>query len=119
MTKTPLLIASALVLLPLSAFAQDGQSQPQSQSQGGWGNGGNGPRMTPEERFAQMDANKDGFIARDEYKGRRPEMFDQMDADKDGKLSKDEMIAFMKARMNQQGGQRPSGAAASSSSGGK
>lgn len=112
MTKTPLLIASALVLLPLTAFAQDGQSQPQ-----GWGNG-NGPRMTPEERFAQMDANKDGFIARDEYKGRRPEMFDQMDADKDGKLTKDEMIAFMKARMSQQGGQRPGGGAASSSSSG-
>ncbi|BBF80636.1 EF-hand domain-containing protein [Asticcacaulis excentricus] len=117
MKKTPLLIASALFLLPAAAMAQtDGQTPPP----GGWGNGGPGPRMTPDERFARMDTNKDGFITRDEFKGRRPEAFDMMDANKDGKLTKDEMIAFMKERMGpggpRGGGPRDGGASSSSSS---
>ncbi|ADU13467.1 EF-hand domain-containing protein [Asticcacaulis excentricus] len=114
MKKTPLLIASALFLLPAAAMAQtDGQTP----SPGGWGNSGPGPRMTPDERFARMDTNKDGFITRDEFKGRRPEAFDMMDANKDGKLTKDEMVAFMKERMGP-GGPRGGGASSSSSSGG-
>lgn len=117
MKKTPLLIASALFLLPAAALAQ---VETQSPPPGGWGNGVPGPRMTPDERFARMDTNKDGFITRDEFKGRRPEAFDMMDANKDGKLTKDEMIAFMKERMGpggpRGGGPRDGGASSSSSS---
>lgn len=113
MTKTPLLIACALFALPVTALAQaDGQTPPP----GDWGNGGPGPRMTPDERFAKMDVNKDGFITRDEFKGRRPEMFDMMDANKDGKLTKDEMVAFMKVRMEK--GPRKEATASSSAPGG-
>ncbi len=48
-------------------------------------------------RFEQMDANKDGFIDKDEFKG-APERFAKLDADNDGKVSKDEFKAARKGR---------------------
>jgi Ca2+-binding EF-hand superfamily protein len=41
-------------------------------------------------RLAAMDANKDGRISRDEFRGPAP-LFDRLDADKDGMLSGKEM----------------------------
>jgi len=47
----------------------------------------------PLKRLMQMDANKDGQISKDEWKG-RPESFARIDKDKDGVLSKKELEAL-------------------------
>lgn len=58
-----------------------------------------------EKFFEEIDANKDGFISKEEMQAhqqkRLDEMFAATDTDKDGKLSRDEMKAFhekMKAK---------------------
>ncbi|MFC6182834.1 hypothetical protein ACFPZ9_01065 [Pseudoxanthomonas japonensis] len=53
-----------------------------------------------DERFAALDANKDGRLSRDEVKdkGRFAERFDALDTNKDGFLSKDELAAGKPAR---------------------
>lgn len=56
-----------------------------------------GKEKSPEERFAKADANSDGVISKDEFRG--PDMiFTKMDANGDGSLSKDELKA-MKGKM--------------------
>ncbi|WP_394697289.1 hypothetical protein [Pseudoxanthomonas japonensis] len=52
-------------------------------------------RARMDERFAAMDANKDGRLSRDEMKdkGRFAERFDALDTNKDGFLSKEELAA--------------------------
>ena len=53
----------------------------------------------PAERFAKADANGDGVISKDEFKG--PEMmFSKIDANGDGNLSKEELMA-MKGKMKE------------------
>jgi EF hand len=52
---------------------------------------------SPEQIFAFMDANKDGFIAKDEAKGPMAQHFDHVDGDKDGKISTDELKTAMAA----------------------
>jgi Ca2+-binding EF-hand superfamily protein len=52
---------------------------------------------SPEQIFAFMDANKDGFIAKDEAKGPMAQHFDHVDGDKDGKISVDELKTVMAA----------------------
>ncbi|MBL0923579.1 MAG: EF-hand domain-containing protein [Sphingomonadaceae bacterium] len=56
-----------------------------------------GGMPTAEQIFAFMDANKDGFIARDEAKGPMAQHFDHVDGDKDGKISTDELKTAMAA----------------------
>lgn len=56
-----------------------------------------GGMPSPEQIFAFMDANKDGFIAKDEAKGPLAQNFDYVDGDKDGKISPDELKTVMAA----------------------
>lgn len=53
-----------------------------------------GPRggMDPAARFKAMDANNDGAVTKDEWKG-PPERFDAIDANHDGKITAEEMAA--------------------------
>jgi Ca2+-binding EF-hand superfamily protein len=78
-------VLSAL-LLSSAAMAQD--TPPPAPS-------GGGPQ--PEQIFAFLDANKDGFIARDEAQGPLVQYFANIDADKDDKISMDELKAAMAA----------------------
>lgn len=58
--------------------------------EGGQGKGGpGGGNFDPKAIFDRQDANKDGFITKDEAS--RPESFDQMDKDGDGKVTLQEM----------------------------
>jgi len=54
------------------------------------------PHMGAKARFAEMDADHDGFIERGEASGRLAKNFDAIDTDHDGKLSLDEIRAAMK-----------------------
>lgn len=46
--------------------------------------------------FADMDKNNDGYITKDEAKGKVVTQFAQLDTNADGKLSKDEFSALGK-----------------------
>jgi hypothetical protein len=76
---------SALLLSP-ALMAQDAPPPPPSSG---------GPQA--EQIFAFLDANKDGFIARDEAQGPVVQYFANIDADKDDKISMDELKAAMAA----------------------
>ncbi len=52
---------------------------------------------SPEQIFGFMDANQDGFIAKDEAKGPMVQHFDAIDADKDGKIALAELKTAMEA----------------------
>jgi Ca2+-binding EF-hand superfamily protein len=81
--KKSLAILVALTLASTAA-AQQGSPPP-------------GGMPSPEQIFAFMDANKDGFIAKDEAKGPLSQNFDYVDGDKDGKVSPDELKTVMTA----------------------
>ncbi len=78
---------TALAQTPAPLPTTGGQDpQPAAAARKG-GKGGKGQRA----KFMQkMDANADGKIARDEWKG-KPEGFDKLDADKDGLLTQAEL----------------------------
>ena len=78
-------VLSALLLSP-AAMAQDAPPPPPS-----------GGMPQPEQIFAFMDANKDGFIAKDEAQGPLVEYFANIDADKDDKISLEELKTAMAA----------------------
>ena len=80
-------IVAALAVAP-TAIAQDDTRPPMPR-------GGGMP--SPDQIFAFMDANKDGFIAKDEAKGPMAQHFDHVDGDKDGKISPDELKTAMAA----------------------
>lgn len=65
------------------------------------------------QRFAQLDANHDGFLDRGDFQARRQqkqaECFDNADADKDGKLSRTEFDAAKQACHPQGGMHGPRG----------
>jgi Ca2+-binding EF-hand superfamily protein len=44
--------------------------------------------------FEKLDANRDGFLQRDELPERARERFEQIDANRDGKLSREEFVRF-------------------------
>ena len=81
--KKSLAILAALTLAS-AATAQQGSPPP-------------GGMPSPEQIFAFMDANKDGFIAKDEAKGPMVQHFDAIDADKDGKIALAELKTAMEA----------------------
>ena len=56
-----------------------------------------GGMPSPEQIFAFMDANQDGFIAKDEAKGPMVQHFDAIDANKDAKISLAELTTAMEA----------------------
>jgi len=86
MRKTLFLAAAAVTLLAGAAMAQPPAGGPPPGGPGG------GPRMPPAERFAMMDANKDGGVDKTEWRG-PAERFDAIDANKDGKITLAEMEA--------------------------
>src|SRR5262245_42647322 len=73
------LSAVGFLLLGLTAatFAQD----PQNAERGRGRSGG---------RLKQMDANNDGSISREEWKG-RPRMFERLDQNQDGVINREEL----------------------------
>ncbi len=70
------------VLLAGAALAQDPQTQNAPRKQG----------RHNAKRLQQMDANSDGQIARDEWKG-RPKGFDRLDSNHDGIIARDELAS--------------------------
>jgi hypothetical protein len=88
-------VLSAL-LLSTAVMAQDAPPPPPS---------GSGPQ--PEQIVAYMDANKDGFIAKDEAQGPLVQYFAVIDVDKDDKISLEELktaMAAMRPPKTTQGG---------------
>jgi hypothetical protein len=83
--RTSLAILAALVLSPI-AMAQDAPPPPPA---------GGAPQ--PEQIFAFLDANKDGFIAKDEAQGPLVQYFGMIDTDKDDKISMAELKTAMEA----------------------
>ncbi|QQS13549.1 MAG: EF-hand domain-containing protein [Rhodospirillales bacterium] len=67
-----------------------------------------GPSEAPPPWFADMDADKDGSIARAEYITHRMKLFDQLDADKDGVLTLDEFLKLAEPPHSQDGPNVPS-----------
>jgi Ca2+-binding EF-hand superfamily protein len=66
----------------------------------------------PDDIISRMDANKDGFIGKDEAQGRIAENFDVIDTDKDSKITLDELKARAAARREAGAGEerpRPAG----------
>lgn len=54
-----------------------------------------GQPTNPTNAFDRLDANRDGFVDRQEFERaavaqRNPDLFDELDADKDGKVSREE-----------------------------
>ena len=78
-------VLSAFLLSP-AVMAQDAPPPPPS-----------GGMPQPEQILAFMDANKDGFIAKDEAQGPLVEYFANIDVDKDEKISLEELKAAMAA----------------------
>ena len=85
--------------MPLPAQGAAGQAQDQPQArpgQGGGGQGGAGGQSArgaapnPAQIFRHQDANGDGVVSRDEFRGPPPK-FDSLDADGDGFLSAGEL----------------------------
>jgi hypothetical protein len=83
--RKSLAILAALVLSPV-AMAQDAPPPPPA-----------GGTPQPEQIFAFLDANKDGFIAKDEAQGPLVQYFGMIDADKDDKISMAELKTAMEA----------------------
>lgn len=80
----------ALAALSIASVAIAQQDLPPPMAPGGG-------MPSPEQIFAFMDSNKDGFIAKDEAKGPMVQHFDHLDGDKDGKISPDELKTAMAA----------------------
>lgn len=78
---------------------------------GGRGEGGDRPPQGPEDFFANLDRNDDGFITTDEMpEGRSEEMLNRADADDDGKISLDEVRGVFgggRSDGDRPGGDRP------------
>ncbi|MBM9520765.1 hypothetical protein JWG39_13160 [Desulforhopalus vacuolatus] len=70
-----LVFALALIGASVTAFAS---------------NDDRGPRGQP-PTFAQLDANSDGYLSKDEVKGPLAKDFDKFDADGDGFLAEEEL----------------------------
>lgn len=81
-----LAILSALILSP-AVMAQDAPPPPPP----------SGGMPQPEQIFAFLDANKDGFIAKDEAQGPLVQYFGNIDTDKDDKITLVELKTAMDA----------------------
>ena len=89
--KNLILLVSILTSASL-AMAQPGQ--------GAKANGPQNGRMTPAEKFAKLDTNRDGVISKAEaaVAGRFAKHFDRLDANRDGMLTVAELAAAHEAR---------------------
>ena len=83
--KKSVAVLAALLLSPVAIAQQDSPPPPQ------------GGMPSPDQIFAFLDANKDGFIAKDEAKGPLAQHFDRVDTDKDAKISPEELKTAMAA----------------------
>jgi hypothetical protein len=90
MTRFPFAAAALSLLAPTAAFAQAGdESATVTRAQ---------LEQMNKERFAEMDANKDGFVTSEELGGERAAlMIGRLDSDKDGKVTLPELNARMLA----------------------
>ncbi|HJQ57369.1 MAG TPA: EF-hand domain-containing protein, partial [Vineibacter sp.] len=61
------------------------------------------PTPAMPEWFAEMDADKDGFVSREEFVAVRMKLFDQLDANKDGALNKEEFTKLAEPPYTQDG----------------
>ena len=92
------------VVFALAAGCAGAQAQPPAsgQQQGGH------QQMTPEQRFLEMDTNKDNKVTKQEFLSpaelRWVRTLERADTNKDGMLSREEFLAAPKAP---QGGQQP------------
>lgn len=86
MLKSVTIVAS-LMLAP-ALLAQQAPQPPAGPS---------GGMPSPDQIFGFMDADKDGFIAKDEARGPMVQHFDHIDSDKDGKISPVELKTAMEA----------------------
>lgn len=90
MNKTALLISGALVVLMGTAGIASAK---------GMGHDGQGPRGAfMQEMFAQIDADGDGKITKEEMEAFKTARFEAADTDGDGKLSYEELGAVRDAR---------------------
>ncbi len=80
-------ILAALMVSPV-AMAQDAPPPPPPPA---------GGMPQPEQIFGFLDADKDGFIAKDEAQGPLVQYFDNIDTDKDAKISMVELKTAMDA----------------------
>lgn len=101
MTRTPLILASALVIALVgaggAAFAQPGLGR-------GGGMGAGNPDAPWRERFAAMDTNRDGAVSAAEMAEQSDAVFAAMDGNSDGRLTREE---YMSVRMGPQRGLNP------------
>ena len=94
MNKTKLLMmAAAMALLSVPAFAQDNTTDAPEKGMGMMGHG-EAPRA--EMMFEKMDADGDGTVTEADFMAHAKERFAKIDANGDGKLTKEEMIAHHK-----------------------
>ena len=94
--------------MTITAGGPDSNGQPQMQMQfgggggGGWGGGFNVEEMA-KNRFAEVDANKNGFIDDAELVSPLKDALAFVDTDKDGKVNLPEFTEFMKQQMGSGG----------------
>ncbi len=98
--KRYLVFAVCLLALSISipTFAQDPQGQ--QEQRGSRRQGGRHQRAD----LQKMDANNDGVISRDEWKG-RPQAFDRIDKNNDGSLTREEIASVARAKGERRFGQ--------------
>ena len=80
-----LVVLAAFIMSP-AVMAQDAPPPPPA-----------GGMPQPEQIFAFLDADKDGFIAKDEAQGPLVQYFGNIDTDKDDKISMAELKTAMEA----------------------
>lgn len=75
------------------------------------GRRGEGRRPNPRQRLAQLDANEDGRISREEFMSRPTEMFDRLDSDDNDTVTPNELDAAMEQRAERRQARDPRRAA--------
>lgn len=105
-----ILTLSTLLLSTALSFAADGDAAKKPAE------GGDRPRMNPEEIFKKLDANGDGSVTKEEYSAsprakedpaRAEKSFASKDKDKDGKLNLEEFKTRPEGGRPPGGGDRP------------
>lgn len=110
------LLASLLLVVPSAAEDEPTPPGPRGGGAGGGGGPDGGPggrrrggRGNPWERLERMDADGDGKVTRDEFRG-PDRMFDRLDADGDGSVTEKEAGSFRRpGGRDRPGGQRSRG----------
>ncbi len=115
-TREMFLLATSILFASTTAgLALQGKLAPHHGPRPGFEHGFKGPHGGPDDKrgprpdfFAKLDANKDGFITKEEMtahqQARLDDLFATADTDGDGKLSKEEMEKgreLMRAKMKE------------------